>query len=216
MLSIFHSDLFPNLAFCAGGHHCDYSFGALSSGQVTETHLVIRYSQILSKGIDSLTALQCFGNGESVPACPFPLAKDAPYMSLKGVTLWVWPVSYLCPGHTLQWRHYERDGIWNNRRIDFLPNRLFKRKSKKTSKLRVTGLCERNPPGSGGFPSHRASNAENVSIWWRHHDILQRLTILVFLYRESFLISRQCRENCFKTKCEYELSNAKCSFQEIG
>ena len=77
MLSIFHSDLFPNLAFWAGGHHCDYSFGALSSGQVIETHLVIRYSQILSKGIHSLTALQCFGNGESVPACPFPLAKDA-------------------------------------------------------------------------------------------------------------------------------------------
>ena len=23
---------------------------------------------------------------------------------------------------------------------------------------------------SGGFPSQRASNAENVSIWWRHHD----------------------------------------------
>ena len=35
---------------------------------------------------------------------------------------------------------------------------------------RVTGLCEGNPPVAGGFPSQRASNAENVSIWWRHHD----------------------------------------------
>ena len=42
---------------------------------------------------------------------------------------------------------------------------LFMRSSKKTSKLRVTDLCE------GNSPSQRASNAENVSIWWRHHDM---------------------------------------------
>ena len=24
--------------------------------------------------------------------------------------------------------------------------------------------------GTGEFPAQRASNAENVSIWWRHHD----------------------------------------------
>ena len=36
--------------------------------------------------------------------------------------------------------------------------------SKKTSKLRDTGLCE-----TGEFPARRASNAENVSIWWSHH-----------------------------------------------
>ena len=28
-----------------------------------------------------------------------------------------------------------------------------------------------NPPVPGGFPSQRASNAENVSIWWHHRDI---------------------------------------------
>ena len=46
---------------------------------------------------------------------------------------------------------------------------LFKRRSKKTSKIRVTGLCEGNSPVTGEFPAQRASNAENVSIWWRHH-----------------------------------------------
>ena len=35
---------------------------------------------------------------------------------------------------------------------------------KKTSKLRVTGLCEGDSPGTGEFPAQRASNAENVSI----------------------------------------------------
>ena len=42
---------------------------------------------------------------------------------------------------------------------------------KKTSKLRVTGLCAGNLPKAGEFPAQMASNAENVSIWWRHHDI---------------------------------------------
>ena len=40
---------------------------------------------------------------------------------------------------------------------------------RKTSKLRVTGLCAGNSPETGEFPAQRASNAENVSIWWRHH-----------------------------------------------
>ena len=43
---------------------------------------------------------------------------------------------------------------------------------KETSKLRVAGLCEGNSPVTGEFPSQRASNAENVSIWWRHHVFL--------------------------------------------
>ena len=38
-----------------------------------------------------------------------------------------------------------------------------------TSKLRVTGLWVGNSPGTGEFPAQMASNAENVSIWWRHH-----------------------------------------------
>ena len=36
-------------------------------------------------------------------------------------------------------------------------------------KLRVTGLCEGNSPVTGEFPAQKASYAENVSIWWRHH-----------------------------------------------
>ena len=66
-------------------------------------------------------------------------------------------------------RHNERDGVSNHRRLDCLFNHLFRRRSKKISKPRVPGLCEGNPPVTGGFPSQRASNAENVFIWWRHH-----------------------------------------------
>ena len=74
---------------------------------------------------------------------------------------------------TLQWRCNERDGVSNHRRLKCLLNRLFRRRSKKTSKLRVTGLCDGNSPVTGEFPTQRASNAANVSIWWRHHDTIQ-------------------------------------------
>ena len=49
-------------------------------------------------------------------------------------------------------------------RLDCLLNCLFKCRSKKTSKLRATGLYEGNPPVIDGFPSQRASHAENVSM----------------------------------------------------
>ena len=52
---------------------------------------------------------------------------------------------------------------------DCLLNRLFRRRSKKTSKLRVTDLCEGNSPVTSEFPAQRASDAENVSICWRHY-----------------------------------------------
>ena len=46
---------------------------------------------------------------------------------------------------------------------------LFRRRSKKITELRVTGLCVGNSPVAGESPAQKASNAENVSIWWRHH-----------------------------------------------
>ena len=71
--------------------------------------------------------------------------------------------------HTLQWRHNGLDSVSNHQSHDCLLNRLFRRRPKKPSKLRVTGLCAGNSPGTGEFPAQMASNAENVSIWWRHH-----------------------------------------------
>ena len=80
---------------------------------------------------------------------------------------------------TLQWRHNERDGVSIHQPHNCLPNRLFRHRSEKISKLRVTGLCAGNSPVTGEFLAQRASNAENisinVSIWWRHH-VSSRMT----------------------------------------
>ena len=63
---------------------------------------------------------------------------------------------------SLQWRHNAHDGDSTHQPHDCLLIRLFRRKSKKTSNLRVIGLCAGNSPVTGEFPAQRASNAENV------------------------------------------------------
>ena len=47
---------------------------------------------------------------------------------------------------SLHWRHTDHDGVSNHQHHGRLLNRLFGRRSKKTSKLRVTGLCVGNSP----------------------------------------------------------------------
>ena len=72
-------------------------------------------------------------------------------------------------GLSLRWCHNGHYSISNHQPHDCLLNCLFRRRSKKTSKLRVTVLCAGNSPGTSEFPTQMASNVENVSIWWRHH-----------------------------------------------
>ena len=43
---------------------------------------------------------------------------------------------------SLLWRPFERGGVSNHQCLNCFLKRLFRRRSKKTSKLRVTGLCE--------------------------------------------------------------------------
>ena len=64
---------------------------------------------------------------------------------------------------SLRGLHNGRNGVSNHQPQDCLLNRLFRRRSTKTSKLHVTGLCE--------FPAQMANNTENVSIWRRHHMV---------------------------------------------
>ena len=104
-------------------------------------------------------------------------------------SLWKLCIKWLRDDIALPWRHNDCHGIWNHQNLDCLLSRLFKRTSKKTSKLFVTGLCERNPPVAGGFPSQRASNAENA------------LCITVPLWEES--VGHQCISSQKKQWCEF-------------
>ena len=73
---------------------------------------------------------------------------------------------------SLQRRHNGPDRVSNHQPHHCLLNRLFRRRSKKTLKLCVTGLYAVNSPVTSEFPAQMASNAEIVSIWWRHHVVL--------------------------------------------
>ena len=88
---------------------------------------------------------------------------------------------------SLRWHHNDHAGVSNHQPHGCLLNRLFRRKSKKTSKLRVTGLCAGNSPGTGEFPAQMASYAENVSIWWRHHVLA--ILLSVFIWNSSDYVS---------------------------
>ena len=86
---------------------------------------------------------------------------------------------------SLPWRHNERNGISNLRPHDCLSNRLFRRKSKKTSKLRVTGFCEGNSPVTGEFPAQRP-------VTWK-----------MFQFEDSIMIWRKCTSILIYTEAEH-------------
>ena len=79
-------------------------------------------------------------------------------------------VIYFICFSSLLWRHNGRDSVSSHQPHDCLFNYLFRRRWKKRSKLRVTGLCVWNSLLTSEFSAQISSNAENVSIWWRHHD----------------------------------------------
>ena len=88
---------------------------------------------------------------------------------------------------TLQWRYNGRNGVSNHQHHHCLLNRLFRRRSKKPPKPRVTGHYVGNSPVTGEFPAQRASNAENVSIWWRHHTLPMFVDFAVHRFRLNFI-----------------------------
>ena len=87
---------------------------------------------------------------------------------------------------------------WARRRLKSPASRLFTQsfiqtQIKEKSKPRVTGLSEGNSPVTGEFPAQRASNAENVSIWWCHHGkdvVLTPTSILTEWLVHNFMVCR--------------------------
>ena len=114
---------------------------------------------------------------------------------------WCHHLFKLCPNFppSLQWHHNESDGVSNHQPQDCLLNRLFKRRSKKTWKLRVTGLCEGNSPETGEFPTQRASNAEMFPF----DDVIVFVSILVYAI-SSFVdrnVTKLTTNNLSKSFC---------------
>ena len=81
---------------------------------------------------------------------------------------------------SLQWRHNGCDGFLNHQPRDCLLTFSIRRRSKKTSKLRVTGLCAGYSPKTGEFPAQMTSNAEYISI--RCHQVSHNCCISYIVF----------------------------------
>ena len=100
-------------------------------------------------------------------------------------TYGIYPRQY---AHALQWRHNERDDVSNHWRLECVLNRLFRRRSKKTSKLRVTGFCEGNPLVAGGSP-HKGPVTQEM---FPFDNVIMVFTALRF----SMVVSLIFRDSC--------------------
>ena len=88
---------------------------------------------------------------------------------------WAWIQDVLW---TVQWRNNGRYGVSNHQPRDCLLSRLFRRRSRKTAKFRVTGLCAGNPPVTGEFPVQMASNAEMFPV----DDVIMKIVNTKYMH----------------------------------
>ena len=86
---------------------------------------------------------------------------------------------------SLRWRHNGRDGVSNHQPHQCLLNRLFEYRSKKTSKLRVTGLCVGNSPGNSPHKCQSRGKCFHLmtsSCCWMAHHITCCISTLKLSY----------------------------------
>ena len=87
--------------------------------------------------------------------------------------------------HTLQWRNNGHDGVSNHQPSDCLFNRYSG-----TDERNIKAPCHwpscGEVTGTGEFPEQGTSYAENVSVWWRHHDLGIELYLVLMIHLEFF------------------------------
>ena len=122
------------------------------------------------------------GNPRDQPGFPSQKAIRNHIMSGRVHVLLLSPPVNLPSVKSLQWRYNGRDCVSDHQSHHCLLNRLFRCWSKKT-------------PGADQFPAQMAHNAENVSIWWRHHVSLDPSDVKPTLVQVMAL--------CRKAPCHY-------------
>ena len=121
----------------------------------------------------------------------------------------------------LQWHHNERDGVSNHQPHDCLLNRLLGRRSKKTSKLRVTGLCLR---GIHRWPVNSSHKGPVTRKMFPFDDVIMLSTdcrvrhddfyiflwfgVISYTFCSSYDILRHDSENPSKHPCSLGVNNA--------
>ena len=89
----------------------------------------------------------------------------------------------------LQWRHNGRHNVSNHQPHHCLLNLIWGADQSKHQHFLVSGLCAGDSPVTSEFPAQMSSNAENISIWWRHHGIENKCPCLV-KWRSKHAVSK--------------------------
>ena len=105
---------------------------------------------------------------------------------------WLWELcilsgwsTFICSA-TLLGRHNGRDGVSNRQPYDCLLSRLFRRRWRKTSNLRATGLCAGISPVTGDFP-HKGP-----------------VTREMFPFDDTIMNTVMCEISCHTRQCDSE------------
>ena len=93
-------------------------------------------------------------------------------------------INRVCPLVTLQWRHNGCDGVSNHQPRDCLLKCLFRRISKKTSKLRVTGLCAGISPGTSQEHEYLYDDSSNNHVFSSIQKLPNTVNSLIWLIKE--------------------------------
>ena len=104
---------------------------------------------------------------------PYKFVFHTTGLAVKFIMLFMWSQHTSIPSSSFccaWWRHNDHDGVSNHQSHGCLLNRLFRRRSKKTPKLRVTGLCVGTSPGPVNSP-HKGPVTRKMFpfddvIWW--------------------------------------------------
>ena len=127
-----------------------------------------------------VTIYQCDRPVSQTPKCICPIFLNAPFrteMFIHFCSEWcivgywkgvLWNFVNLVNRVSLQWHHNERHCISNHRRR-LLAKPFGQAHTKENIKAPRHWPLWGESTGDQCIPPQRANNAENVSIWWRHH-----------------------------------------------
>ena len=118
---------------------------------------------------------------------------------------------------TLYWRHNDHDGVSNHQPHGCLLNRLFRRRSKTTSKLRVTDLCVGNSQGPVNSPHKgqlRGKCFHLMTSSWLHGSYMDGSFEEILRFYYTSLIRQSRRQNFWRNSAEI-LSECQCNFVKI-
>ena len=118
----------------------------------------------------------------------------------------------LNPQKTLKWRHTQCNGVSNHQRLECLLNCLFRRRSKKTSNIGVTGLCEGIQRWQVDFP-HKGPVTRKI---FSFDDVIMTHYILPsWVEHTANIVLNQSINSCCHSKFHYQNMHLCCMYHLV-